>query len=659
MPVSPHDYLADRPDLPPDDASLGGLHPFELEMLTIVKRDWELAKQYRRPRVEKVQDHWGQYRNASHFEELRAKKEFPVPLAQQLIDQFVAQLGDKMFFANRACRIIPQEKKDTKAADAKQAFMDWQDFEDDIRSKLTSAVRDCGTKRFACAQVDYYEKKYRPWVEVDNPITGGKTLVRQEAVKFAGARVTLVDPQDVYFGPDKREMADPFSIMVYTRQSRDYFRTTADTPYFRHHNLIVKHDGKAMSSAEEANLKLLGEEVEQTTQQQHDYVEWQGLVNRKKLYSYARKVDPESVQGIDINEIDDDELTWAIVGVVDLQVPVRLQENEHGTEGPNLVVGCIEKGRSIFDSVSLMDKIYPICRAADQAVGQLQFNIKSNINRAWAMNTSGLENKSPVVNDAGFIIETSEDPNKVVMSLDQLPLTEPLQGLLAMYYQMAKDATMLQSITLGQGDKDAETLGEASMTESHAVLGINDYLKCFEETFIQPLYAMRDRVNEEMIDEEFRYRVIGDKAVDWQVMTPVMIRTNVDFICESASRETNRAVKTQQLLKAIEVGKIINDPIKLVRLDLMLKQVLEAGMTLSQDVIEELLPLLKYEQEMGVDVGKLIAEGALLQMGVQTAMLAQGGMGGGGGVDTSQPVTETGVVQGANAANQPNVNQIG
>jgi hypothetical protein len=295
-------------------------------------------------------------------------------------------------------------------------------------------------------------------------------------------------------------------------------------------------------------------------------------------------------------------------------------------------------------------------------------NILQNIDRIWYLNESAFTNSAPVMNKRGVTLTGTLPPDQAIKVFDQLPLTEPLQSLIAFYSQMAKDATQLQAITMGQGDPNAETLGESNAVEAHAVLGLNRYIERFEQTFIQPLYEMRNQINSNLIDVKFAFRVIGSKAEEWMDISPGEVKANVDFICESASRETHRAVLTQQLMTyAKEVAPLQIANGYPVRMDKLGKLILETGYTIPQDTIDELNPLLKLERDQGIDLGQLLAQSALMQFGVQAAMM-QGVAGGGpppnqngkpqvgsGEGPMAAPLTETDAIQSANAENQTDV----
>ena len=226
-----------------DDEQQNFRASFIEEMLQRVKQDFNRAKQYRDEVNLDVVRYEYQYHNSRHLAELRANKEFPVPIGQQLVDQLRATLKDKFAFAGRPCRVIGVEKSDKADAEAKQAMMDWQDYRDDIEEKIGQGIFDAAVRAFACAQVDFHES-YRTElvlkeVEVPRPSIMGidvqgladrmgipprkeKKWVEEEIPDYLGAVVHMVDPHEVYFGPDKRQ--DRCSYLFFVRPPI-YFET--------------------------------------------------------------------------------------------------------------------------------------------------------------------------------------------------------------------------------------------------------------------------------------------------------------------------------------------------------------------------------------------------------------------------------------------------
>lgn len=645
-------YLPDDEIQAPTTPSVG-LNVFETELLDRVKRDFDRAERFRGIRQRQVMDHDRQYNNARYFSEWRLRKDFPLPIARQLVDQLRAQLCDKLFFTGRPVEIKGREDTDKKDADAKQAFNDWQDDEDAILEKLSQAIVDCAVRRFAVATVDYLKTERMEWHEKDG------VSVKVPVTDYVGAVVNMLDPQDVYFGPDKRQIDDPFPIMVKVEKTIEYF---SSRPFFHNQHLIIEKVGPAPSrqSDQFKNDMVDNPESKSASIQGHTYIEWHGMVNKRDLYNYENQW---AATGEDIKPLEDvkpNELTWAIVGVVDQATVVRANEAPLGIDRPSIVIGCLDMDGGVFRPVSIMDKVFPICRAADTACGQMIENIASNVDSAWIINKEALVNKSPLVNKRGFILEANRAPSEVALRLDQIPQTDALTRLIAMYYSMAREAASLPQITLGEGDVNTETLGESAIAEGHGKLGLNYYLSNFVNTFVVPLYEMRNQINMEMIDFPFAFQIIGEQAKEWRIDTK-QVRANVNFVCESATREANRAVLIQQMMGLL---KLAPDSIGAgfpVRVDRIIEMISEVGMSLTREQVENLLPTIKAERDTKLEINKLLAQTAFLKMGLDLETMVMAGSNpptpAAGGPDIQQPLTEGDAIQSVNQQNQVNVHK--
>lgn len=611
---------------------------FEARMLRRVCEDFTGASAYRDDLNKVIKLHEQQYHNARYYAELRKVNAFPVPIGQQLTDQLIATMIDKIAFAGRPCRVLGVEESDKADAEAKQAFMDWQDYRDDVETKIQQGGFDSALRRNAVAQVDYrkIERQIEVLEDVDVPVEmhpiiaaarqfigAGPKMETQQAwvkktiIEYMGAVVKMVNPKSVYYGPDKREMADPFPIMLCDYKAKEYFYSEK---YFINQDKIDETPGRGKVPTASFKSEMLGEEVPASPSDEgYQYIEWQGVVDKADLYAYeGKEYDPE----------DPEKYCWAICGVVNQEVVVRLESQPHGLNGPNLVMGCIRCDGSVFRAISIMDLIYAICRGADDAMGQLITNIVSNIDSSWGIDETGLTDLAAIekVNERALVYKCKRDPRTVLYRLDQVPQTEVLNRLVAAYYQMAKDAAGISSMALGQGDPNAETLGESAMVEGPSRLGIDAYLKTFERTFIKPLYEMRNQINANFVDLEFRFQVLGDKAVEWKTIDPAQVRANVDFVCEASSRESNRTVQVQQAMNYLKVVvPLIQANGGVVRPEEIGKYIAETGMTVSPETVEKWFPILKLEKDRGIDIGTMMAEAQLATMGIKLDMIGKVG----------------------------------
>jgi hypothetical protein len=416
MSVDPEKFIPT--EFTEDQSQVSEVDSFEAEILARIKADYERAKTYRQQTQLLVLEHEQQYNNSARLEELKVTSAFPLPIAQQLCDQLRSYMLDKLYFAERPCRIVGTEDQDKQDAEAKQAMSDWQDYRDDIKQKIGRAIIDCAVRKVAVAQVDYSDTTRAIWQVIDKDKQGNPiepTFIKVRVPDYIGAIVKMVDPQELYFGPDKRQMNDSFPIMIRSDQPRGYFFT--QDYFFNQERIEDKGGNSSAAPSDSFRSRYLDNPTTRTSSEcPHEYVEWHGIVNKQRVLQYMES------KGRDVSEpweaVKPGEKCWAIAGMVNQDVIVRLEEQAHGISGPNIVIGCIEHKGSPFDAMSIMDKIHAICVAADNAAGMLITNIEQNIDAGWIINKSKLVNKGPItINSRKFLLETNADVREVAMRI--------------------------------------------------------------------------------------------------------------------------------------------------------------------------------------------------------------------------------------------------
>jgi hypothetical protein len=374
-----------------------------------------------------------------------------------------------------------------------------------------------------------------------------------------------------------------------------------------------------------------------------EYVEWQARVNKRDLYRFLGKlteieVDGEMVVGAyndhgSFDVVGDDDTCLAIVGVVNEKLVVRLEETPFEFDHPNVVVFDIQPDEDEVVGTSIADKIVAVAEAKDNLNDIYLSNFKQTVNAGHVVNINALTNDGEIsVNDPGFVLETNDDVTKVHKRVDQQRVAPDIYMFDEKLTHEGQKSSGVQDILAGRGQPGTETLGESEIVAAQASLRMTSYLRSFERG-IKSLYEMRNQINMQMLDAPYVFRVIGEKAGEWRTIDPVQIRANVDFVCESASREVNRIVISQQILQVAKVVPLAQSMGIPVRIDKLLARLCEQGFSWSSDMIEDIFPTLKLEKEEGggidIDAQLLANMVTFLQaQGMAMGMAGQGMPGG-------------------------------
>lgn len=654
---------------------------FEEKILARVRKDLANAHQFVDEYHRWCTDMHGFYHSGRQYVNLRKKNLFPSAEIQEDVDTFVADTRDKIFYAGTACRLIGREDTDKKDAEAKQQMLIYHDEQNDTFGLMGSWLKDAALYKMSVSQVDFEQRTRREWAQVEvpmeaidedgepilddegnpvpaiNPLTGQpimevdengeivKQWVLTDVIDFQGAWLKHVDPSSVFFSQDKKTVGDEFPIMIRTYQTLDFFNSK---PYFINQTKLKDDAGEPIGASDQEVQRRahVGETLDASASKRpYEMIEWQSQVDRKELYQYLKKSDAEMLQ------IKPGEKTWAIVAVVNDKVVVRVSESTFGLDRPNIIIGGLGLNEGLKHQ-SLSEKLESIQRGSDDLLGMLLSTFKLSIDPWTVINKSALVGEGEItVNKPGGVLLTNTNVNDVVKQVVPADMTNPIYTLLGMFKQSGENRGGIRKIIQGQADPDAETLGESTQALSHAITRMRDYLKAFEKSFIVPMYQMRNQINSTLIDEEYTFLVLGEQGSEWRTIQPEEVRAPVHFICESSTRETNRAVIIQQMLQFIQLAPFAHQAGQPVRFDKMMAHLAESGFSMQTATIEEFFPLLKLERERGVNVDELLLQAALARLSVPGL---EGGTGA-AGEELPQPRNEGEAVASNEARNRTQV----
>lgn len=610
---------------------------FEDKLKAQVLEDYGNAKQYLNKYHKWCIAMDAVYHNAKDFDQLAASFQFPMPIIQKNVDQAVSDMSDKLWYSNRPAAIVPEPDADPADCDAKQEMMDYQDREDQMYAKIVLALRSACLKDIAVAQVDYVETTRKVWDVVDEPVidemtgqpqvsvdpaTGMSQAVTQQKYKivevpdYRGAVVKRIDPINLFFTRDKSDYGDGFPIIIRSFETRDYFDTR--TYFFNQDKIEGAESGsRPASDTVSPDEKLTAQSMDggsTVSKKTHEYLEWQGFVDKfgvlqlKLGWMIARGDDPEEIQRmVDlISQVKEGEKCWAIVGLTDGTVLNRADCDPLQLGKENVIIGCIAPEDEGIRGIGLARLIEAVQKGSDQMTGYLIENLKQTVNSGWVVDDNRLVKEpsggSIKVNKAGFILRVTGDPNTAAVRVQQQEISEDIWRIIQWLEQLGQDAGGLRDALTGEIDPRANTLGQSQLATGAASLRVRNYLKTFEDTFVRPVYELRNWINSTFIDTDYAFYKLGPSGMAWQKISPTQIKARVRFICESSTRETNKAVLIQQMLQVAPLLPLAQQSGIPVRIDKFFEKLMKSGFAWSDEDVKALLPTLALEETMGPDV---------------------------------------------------------
>lgn len=686
---------------------------FEAFVYKVVEEDLAEAKRFIGDYHRQCDQIMHEYTAALRFESIRSQNRFPMPIIQRDIDTFVADAMERIWYFNRPVRIVPAADTTPEEADLKQELLEYQNMKDNVRRKFRKALTYAGLFRLAVVVNDWSEQRETRWRERQDPVLAtdesgmpvmdeegnpmamadeqGQPLmypprwVPEDVVVYEGPEARVIDPRDVFFGPDKEDADDRFPIMFRSFLGDHDF----DKPYMFNQDQVRALEKGEKAGATDAPVRHIGdrERTTRTDARPHEYIEWQGMLPKGRLYQWLvtekRREDLVEVtaqkrymlveRDADGNEyrslvdIDEHDLVQATVGIISgRDLVVRCEENSFGTDGSNVVIGVMGSEEEGLLSMGLADRIVAVQKAMNDLAGMLVTAFKASINRGSVVDESKILNPDEVeLNKPGWCAKTNGDVDKVLRFYEPPDVADGVLRFMSVVERYGQDAGGMRSAILGTGDPAAETLGEFTDTKNQAVKRVAQYMQAFEDSFVVPFFRKRNQMNCALIDTDYAIRVLGEQGAEWKQISPETIRADVDYVCEASTRETNRAVLAQQLLQAIQVSGAIVSAGQPVRLDKLLAKLCRHGWAWNEEEIEDFLPLLKIAQGRGDAFDKLLAENALMAQAMQrvqsmmsSGMMSQERTGGGGGGELPQPRSESEAIESANQANRPQVRTV-
>jgi len=647
--------------------------PFETFVLKTVQSDFDSAQRHMRDLHAKMLTYYKQYHN-NRYGEARADNEAARhPFLQEQVDQFVSDAMEKLWFKNQPCTVVPVEASDQQDAQAKQELMDWQNDRDRLYSTTKKLAKDAALYGFCVGQTDYTRQTKRmPQVvpitrNVYDPTTGqiaemtvGEQYEWQDVTIYDGPTTKRVDPLNFFTVPQKQFIDDEYPILIRSAVTIDYLKSK---PYIV--NLDQIKAGSHGSQDESGSLLQEKREMSGSVgdftlgDDQVEYVEWQGLLNRTDLYDYLASrpdIDEQQrqqyatttvdVMGQEVPVFDPDERCWAIVGMVNGSTIVRLEDSPFEFDGPNVVVGTLSNDDDgLLMCSGIADKVYGLSKQLDAQMIGLHRNTEQSTNRMWVVDSSKIKSGGKLLNRPGAIIEAISGTD-AIKALDVPRVAPDIYQNLAYFAELGKQATGQTDIALGRGDPQTETLGESQIAASFAQTRLKDYVRSFEETCIQPIFEHRNQINMQFLTAPYVFRIIGLRALQWRQVDPSQIRANVDFVCQGSTRETNRSILIQQMLQLMQQSQQVVAMGLPVRLDLMVAELAEQ-MNIARDKVEQWLPSIGADQEAVVTT--MLQQQMMGQPGVQGA--APGGQ-------LPQPRNQTELAQSVQGRQQTQVGRM-
>lgn len=627
------------------DQELDQIPDFEEMMLRRVNRDVSESIEFTKSLRNEFLDNFALYNRGNEYASLREDEIYPTDFYAQLVNTFVSSMMRPLWAKDEPCKLIPGPNTSSEEVEVKQQLHDFQNREDGLKETHRIAIQDIALHGIGIVKTDYLEETETIWgteevpdtetmQEIDletqqvlrefeqpiiDPITQEPQMkevsVPIESVLYKGAHSERIDVQNFFFGIDKRrDNSNP--VMVRSFVNRDFFNTKKF--FINKKRLKDLNTSQPERDDQDANelwkkREILGmRDSSSISRNEFVYFEWQGLVDKKKLFSYLQKrdgprfeLDPRTNQFVDVISpelVKKDEMVMCVCGVTNTEIVNRL--DKFFLDHTNIVAGIMSPvdNEMVGDSIGRQAK--PGGKMMDVLAGIMFKSLRIAVNRGHGINVEAVVNGEagvPDVNQDAWVLKCLEDPNRVHKIIDQPSVARDVYQAQAIVERWTRDRTNVSEVTSGKADPNAETLGENILVAQETSVRSDDPLETIEDTFIIPIAKIRDEINMLFLDDkQYRVEIIGEEGErNWVSLTPDQIRAHTRFTCESSGREENKAVITQQLLQANQTAPNALAAGQSVRLDRMMFRLFTDGFGRSEEEAGFFFPAVKAEIDTG------------------------------------------------------------
>jgi hypothetical protein len=517
-----------------------------------VKLDYEMSKRALKHRHDKFLGYLQRYYNKDNTDRPAGMAASTVPLINEAVNVIVADIIDKEFQTELNIDARGREPSDDYAATAIREMIKYQCEVNGAKAKLAETAFSMVLYGMGPAKV-FYEEQWidrSKWVSVPLGVTGMMDYqqVDNSYLKYKGPVLEPIDILDWFPHPDKKKINDrlPQIQRFYPSESELKEREKAGT----YHNVDVvveairskqlSHDAEGMSLKERRH-KLSGTQFEKNMLADNpECLEWQGW--------------------FDLEGTGDEKFCVGVVAIVNSEENdnnyqvLRLEECTYHDHEPTYICARFFRVPGEFWAIGVGEMLES---DEDTATGLLRAQLDSYYRLARP--------RTKIIQ--GALV----DENELKLPWGTVHLyeneygtdayrEEPVQPIGAdgfnLYNQVqtnSKARSGVAEIMAGRipGQKTTATVGSHAFTQASA--RFKHMLWMFEESLVLPMCEKFLAINQQFIDKPYAIYILGEAGMYWVQVSPDQIAGRVNFIAVGSTKEADRQVNIEQLMRLIQI----------------------------------------------------------------------------------------------------------
>ncbi len=475
------------------------------------------------------------------------------PIISEAVNVIIADILDKEFHTDLNIDTIGREMSDDHAAAAIRNMIKYQAYVGGLKSKSAELAFSTVLYGMGPAKVFYEEQYVRASSQVPIYFRGISTPVgyrreMRDQLKYRGPVVSPIDIFDWLPHPDKTSIDDampnmhrfypsPSHLIDYAKQGRYH---NIDRVLTAIEEKRIAHEPSA-DEMKEKRRKLMGVKFDRTMfATSPECIEWQGW--------------------FDINDDGIDEFCIGTVARIEDErnnqpfLTMRLGECGYDSQQSNYVCGRLFRIPGEFWAIGIAEMVE---NDEDTATGLLRAMLDS-YNRVARPRTivvaDHIVDETELQLPWGVVhVEANELGTAVVQELQPGSIGQDGYNLFQWIQTNSKARSGVGEMMAGRvpGQKTTATVGTYAFNQ--ASTRFKNMLWFFEDSCILPICERFHAINQQYIDKDYAIFVLGDQGKYWATVSPAQIAGKVNFIALGSTKEVDRQVNIEQLMRLIQI----------------------------------------------------------------------------------------------------------
>lgn len=530
------------------------------EFLQLVLEQYSQSKKVMQPKHEKFIQYLEMYYGVKQKDRPKGYANIPVAMLQEGVDSVVADMMDKIMGTELQIGTKGRERGDEQYAEAIKNVVKYQAYFDNWKRKLRDLVFSFALFGNAPAKV-IYDRRFAPVLrrkpifipnggDLSMPAMPGQIPVDSfpeitSELIYHGASLIPIDIFDFYPHADMVEIDDPLSVIHRFNLPQQILMQRAKDGIYENVGELIEamRDGDSdnndaqVQSYKKRRRELTGINYSHDNTNFPEMLEWQGY--------------------FDLNDDGEDELCVGVISTAHDGLVHRLDELPYFGGDKTYIFGRMFRVQGEFWGIGLAEKMENDQRAATALRNAMLDSYYKQAQPRTFLENQAVENEGELDTPRGIVHVNNDD-----RPIQQKIYVEPVMPIGAdgfnLYQQINADGQAkagMNDMKAGRVPGQSTTATVGSQAFSQASIRFKDMLWMFENSVLIPLCDKAHAINQQFIDRPYAISIVGANVGQyWQTVDPTQIAGKVNFESLASTKQADKQVNIEQLMRAIQVA---------------------------------------------------------------------------------------------------------